>query len=336
VHNKVQTIHAAAERLRELVPDAKVEVAHGQMDEAALEEVMVRFWRREFDVLVSTTIVESGLDIPNANTLVVERTDLLGLAQIYQLRGRVGRSQERGYAYLFFPSDRAMTEAAHKRLETVATHTGLGSGLSIALADLEIRGAGNLLSPEQSGHVATVGFEEYARLMQEAVTEFTTGAPAPEEVEVRIDLPVDAHLPRSYIDDETLRLEAYRKVASVRDAGGVKAVSEELVDRYGPLPPSGQRLLAVAALRAAVRRWGITDITTTPRRTVRVTPVHLSDSQEVRLARAHRDAVYNAAADALEFPTPRGDDLVGAVAAKLKAILSPAGAAPTRGRGRHG
>jgi transcription-repair coupling factor (superfamily II helicase) len=336
VHNQVQTIHAAADRLRELVPDARLAVAHGQMDEAALEQTMIRFWQREFDVLVSTTIIESGLDIPNANTLIVERADLLGLAQIYQLRGRVGRSQERGYAYLFFPPDRAMTEAAHKRLETVATHTDLGSGLSIALADLEIRGAGNLLSPEQSGHVATVGFEEYARLMQEAVTEFTTGTPPQEEVEVRIDLPVDAHLPKGYIDDEALRLEAYKKVASVRDAKGVRAVSEELADRYGPLPPPAQRLLAVAALRAAVRRWGITDIATTPRRTVRVTPVHLVDSQEVRLARAHRDAVFNAAAEALEFPLPRDADLVGAVAAKLKAIMSPTVTTSAPERGRHG
>jgi transcription-repair coupling factor (superfamily II helicase) len=333
VHNQVQTIAAAAERVRELVGGARVEIAHGQMDEASLEKVMVRFWQREFDVLVSTTIIESGLDVANANTLVVERADLLGLAQIYQLRGRVGRSSERGYAYLFHPEQVALTEEAYKRLETIATHTGLSSGLSIALRDLEIRGAGNLLSAEQSGHVATVGFDEYGRLMREAVEELQrTGGgklqPAEPEPEITIDLPIDAHLPKDYIDDDALRLEAYRKIASVRDAGAVKAVREELVDRYGTLPPPAERLLSVAALRAAARRWGITDVTTTPRRTVRVSPVSLSDSQEVRFARQHRDARYNAAAEALEFPLPRDGDLVAAVAGRLKAVL----ASPSRRR----
>jgi transcription-repair coupling factor (superfamily II helicase) len=329
VHNRVQTIAAAAERVRELVPGARVALAHGQMDEASLEKVMVAFWRREFDVLVSTTIIESGLDIPNANTLIAERADLLGLAQIYQLRGRVGRASERGYAYLFYPGHQALTEEAYKRLETVATHTGLGSGLSIALRDLEIRGAGNVLSGEQSGHVASVGFEEYARLMKQAVDELQAHADgravgSDEHVEIRIDLPIDAHLPHDYIDDEALRLDAYRKVASVRDAAGVKAVRAELVDRYGPLPGPGERLLAVAALRAAVRRWGIREITTTPRRTFRVTPVSLSDSQEVRLAREFPQALHNPAAGALELPMPRRGDLVGAVARQLATLLGGA------------
>ncbi|CAN5808410.1 transcription-repair coupling factor [soil metagenome] len=329
VHNRVQTIAAAAERVRELVPGAHVALAHGQMDEASLEKVMIAFWKREFDVLVSTTIIESGLDIPNANTLIVERAHLLGLAQIYQLRGRVGRASERGYAYLFHPEHQALTEEAYKRLETVATHTGLGSGLSIALRDLEIRGAGNVLSGEQSGHVASVGFEEYARLVKQAVDELQAraggrAAPADEQVEIRIDLPIDAHLPRDYIDDEALRLDAYRKVASVRDAAGVKAVRAELVDRYGPLPGPGERLLAVAALRAAVRRWGIREITTTPRRTFRVTPVSLSDSQEVRLAREFPQALHNPAAAALELPMPPRGDLVGAVARQLATLLGGA------------
>jgi transcription-repair coupling factor (superfamily II helicase) len=325
VHNQVDTIEAAAERVRELVPTARIAVAHGRMDEDRLEQVMVAFWQREFDVLVCTTIIESGLDIPNANTLIVERAELLGLAQIYQLRGRVGRSAERGYAYLFFPPDERMTEEAYQRLETVATHTGLSSGLSIALRDLEIRGAGSVLSPEQSGHVATVGFEEYSRLMQEAIEEFRGGEPEEPEPEITVDLPVDAHLPADYIPDEGLRLEAYRKIAAVRDSSGVKAVRAELADRYGALPGAAERLLNVAALRGAARRWGVTDITTTPRRTVRVSPVTLSESQEVRLSREYPSAIANPSQEALEVPLPSeidGDDLVGWVAGTLKRLLS--------------
>jgi transcription-repair coupling factor (superfamily II helicase) len=340
VHNQVKTIAAAAERVRELVPGARVEIAHGQMDEGTLEKVMIRFWQREFDVLVSTTIIESGLDVPNANTLVIERADLLGLAQLYQLRGRVGRSSARGYAYLFFPEAKAMTEEAYKRLETISTHTGLASGMSIALADLNIRGAGNVLSGEQSGHVASVGFEAYAQLMREAVEELQTGRAPEPEAEIRIDLPVDAHLPTAYIPDESLRLEAYRKIASVRDSAGGKAVREELTDRYGPLPEPAERLLTVAALRAAIRRWGIREVTTTPRRTVRLGPVLLSDQQEVRLQREFPGALYNAAAEALELPMPRGGDLVGWTARQLRTLFAgsrpvdrggPAGGPPPAG-----
>ncbi|MDQ3972736.1 MAG: transcription-repair coupling factor, partial [Actinomycetota bacterium] len=323
VHNRTDTIAAAAERVRQLVPGARVETGHGQMDEAALEQVMVRFWHREFDVLVCTTIIESGLDVANANTLVLERADLLGLAQLYQLRGRVGRSSRRGYAYLFYPEQQVMTEEAHKRLETISTFTGLSSGLSIALKDLEIRGAGDVLGADQSGHVASVGFETYAQLVGEAVAELRDGRPAQAEPEITVDLPVDAHLPSGYIADEALRLEAYRKIAAVRDASGVKAVRAELADRYGPPPPPAERLLGVAALRAAVRRWDITEITTTPRRTVRVAPLSLADHQEVRLARTHPRALWNAAAQALELPMPSGGDLVGWVAGQLKAILAP-------------
>jgi len=322
VHNQVQTIEAAAQRVRELVPGARVEVAHGQMDERTLERKMLAFWQREFDVLVSTTIIESGIDVPNANTLVIERSDMLGLAQLYQLRGRVGRSSERGYAYLFYPPERSMTEEAYKRLETVSTHTGLGSGLSIALRDLEIRGAGDVLSGAQSGHVSSVGFEAYGQLMKEAVQELAEGKAPEPEAEIRVDLPVDAHLPHDYIADEALRLEAYRKIAAVRDARAVKSVREELTDRYGTPPPPAERLLTVAALRAALRRWGITEVTTTPRRTVRISPVHLSEAQEVRVLRQHPAAVHNTAAGALELPLPRSGDLVGWVARMLKGVLA--------------
>jgi transcription-repair coupling factor (superfamily II helicase) len=325
VHNQISTIDAAAQHVRELVPGARVEFAHGQMDEVALERSMVRFWQREFDVLVSTTIIESGLDVPNANTLIIERADMLGLAQLYQLRGRVGRSSERGYAYLFYPEHRSMTEEAYKRLETISTFTGLGSGLSIALRDLEIRGAGNVLSGDQSGHVATVGFDEYAKLMAQAVDDFRHGKVTSTEPdpEVKLDIPVDAHLPTDFIPDEALRLEAYRKIAAVRDAASVRGVREELVDRYGKLPEPAERLLAVAALRVMVRRWGIREITTTPRRTVRCVPVMLADWQEIRLRREHRAAIYNGTARALELPMPRSGDLVGWLARTLQGVLGP-------------
>jgi transcription-repair coupling factor (superfamily II helicase) len=323
----VRTIHAAAERIRELVPGARVEIGHGQMGEAELEQVMLDFWHREFDILVSTTIIESGLDIPNANTLIVERADMFGLAQLYQLRGRVGGGAARGYAYLLYPENARLTEEAYKRLESISTHTQLGSGMSIALKDLEIRGAGSMLGADQSGQVASVGFEAYSQLMGEAVAELTQGKAAEREPEIRLDLPIDAHLPKDYIADEGLRLEAYRTVAAVRDAKGIKTAREELIDRYGPVPPPGERLLTVAALKAALRRWGVEEISTTPRRTIRVSPVRLTDSQEVRFSRTDPEALYNASAGVIELPMPPtsgegGGALIAWLAKRLKALFA--------------
>ena len=258
VHNRVESIDRAAVHLRELVPEARVVTAHGQMNEHELERVMVGFWEKEFDVLVCTTIVESGLDISNANTLVVERADLLGLAQLHQLRGRVGRSRERGYSYFLYPPERPLTEEAHDRLATIAQHTDLGAGMQVAMKDLEIRGAGNLLGGEQSGHIAAVGFDLYVRLVGEAVAEFKgeRGADVPE---VKVELPVDAHLPHDYLPGERLRLEAYRKIASAESAEDLAAVREELVDRYGEPPQPVDNLLAVADFRVNARRFGLTD-----------------------------------------------------------------------------
>lgn len=237
VHNRVESIERAARRIRELVPEARVAVAHGQMGEDALEKVMVGFWEKEFDVLVCTTIVESGIDIPNANTLIVERADLLGLAQLHQIRGRVGRGRERAYAYFLYPPDKPLTEQAHERLATIAQHTELGAGMYVAMKDLEIRGAGNLLGGEQSGHIEGVGFDLYVRMVGEAVQAFK-GEHAEEETEVKVDLPVDAHLPHDYIGVERLRLEMYRKLAEARDEERLREVVAEMTDRYGepPLP----------------------------------------------------------------------------------------------------
>jgi transcription-repair coupling factor (superfamily II helicase) len=240
-------------------------------------------------VLVSTTIVEAGLDISTANTLLIERADLLGLSQLHQLRGRVGRGRDRGYAYFFYPGEKALTENAHGRLATMAAHTDLGSGMAIALKDLEIRGAGNLLGGEQSGHIADVGFDLYLRLVGEAVEEFRGDAPEP-EAEMRIELPVEAHLPVDYIESERLRLEMYKRLAEVRTADDLAAVTAELEDRYGESPEPVQALLAVAAFRLLCREHGVTEVVCGPS-TVRYAPAGLPDSRELRLKRLYPGAI---------------------------------------------
>jgi len=323
VHNQVETIERACSDLRELVPDARVAFAHGQMDERTLEDVMVRFWQREVDVLVCTTIVESGLDIPNANTLVIERADLLGLSQLHQLRGRVGRSTERGYAYFLHPEGASITETAYQRLTTIAEHSRLGSGLQVAMRDLEIRGAGNVVGAEQSGQVAAVGFDMYSRLLAEEVADLT-GAKVEPEVEVRLDLPVDAHLPHDWIEDAKQRLELYKRISAVRDAAGVKAVRAELEDRFGSLPEPADRLLTLTALKAALRRWGVTDVGTTVKDQLRISPVDLRDSQVVGLQRRHRGAQYRSEQQQVLVPLPdaSGSALVGWVARVLRELFA--------------
>nr|MDP9498093.1 transcription-repair coupling factor [Actinomycetota bacterium] len=224
LHNRVDSIDRVAKRLRELVPEARVAVGHGQMDENALEQVMLGFWEKRFDVLVCTTIVESGLDIPNANTLIVDKADAFGLSQLHQIRGRVGRGRERAYAYFTYPPERPLTETAYDRLSTIAQNTEIGAGMAVAMKDLEIRGAGNLLGGEQSGHIASVGFDLYMRLVGEAVADFKRGVtggrdePQVEEApDAKIDLPVDAHLPHDYVPGERLRMQAYRRIAEAAD-----------------------------------------------------------------------------------------------------------------------
>jgi transcription-repair coupling factor (superfamily II helicase) len=283
VHNRVQDIEHVAADVRALVPEARVDIAHGQMDESRLEQVVTSFWEGEFDVLVCTTIVESGLDMPTVNTLVVDRADLLGLAQLYQLRGRVGRRGQRAYAYLLHPPDRALSEEAYERLKTIGEYTDLGSGFKIALRDLEIRGAGNLLGAEQSGQIAAVGFDLYMEMVTEAVGELT-GQSTPVPVDVSIDLPVDAHLPRAYIARDDVRLEAYRHLAAVTTDQDVDDVASEWADRYGPLPPPAAALLDVARLRVACLERGIREVSL-QRGRARFTGLDLRKSQEVRLKR---------------------------------------------------
>jgi len=303
VHNRVESIDRATARLRELVPEARIATAHGQMSEHLLEQVIVDFWDKAFDVLVCTTIVESGLDIANANTLIVERADLLGLSQLHQLRGRVGRARERAYAYFLYPPERPLTETAHDRLATVAQYSELGSGMQVALKDLEIRGAGNLLGGEQSGHIASVGFDLYVRLVGEAVEEFKHGGPVEQVAEARVELPVDAHLPHEYIAGERLRLEAYRRIAEAADDAAVSAVRDELEDRYGPLPEPAERLLDVARLRVRLRRAGLSEVTLQGPN-VRFAPVQLPESAQLRLKRLYPRSVVKPAVRTMLVPRP--------------------------------
>jgi transcription-repair coupling factor (superfamily II helicase) len=246
-----------------------------------LERRMIRFWDREADILMSTVIIESGLDVPNANTLVVDAANLLGLSQMYQLRGRVGRSHERAFAYFFFPPQRELTDEAHERLTTIARHQALGSGFQIALRDLEIRGAGNVLGAEQHGHIAAVGFDTYARLLQESVAEMK-GEPLPEEKEIRIDLPVRAFVPPGWLEQEALRLDLYRRISSAGDHEVLERVRIETVDRFGQLPVEVETLFAVASLRITCTRLGVGEVSTY-RQQVRLKPLELPDALELDL-----------------------------------------------------
>ncbi|TFV74823.1 transcription-repair coupling factor [Blastococcus sp. CT_GayMR20] len=311
IHNRVQSIDKAAAKIRNLVPEARVAVGHGQMKEHELERIMVGFWEKEYDVLVATTIVESGLDIPNANTLVVDRADTFGLSQLHQIRGRVGRGRERAYAYFTYDPTRPLTETSVDRLTTIAHNTDLGAGMAVAMKDLEIRGSGNLLGGEQSGHIAGVGFDLYVRLVGEAVTDYraqVSGESAPvEPLEVRVDLPVDAHLPHDYVPGERLRMEAYRKVASVQSDEQAQAVLDELTDRYGAPPAPVLNLLAVARFRTAMRALGITEVSLQGR-AIRISPVPLRESQQMRLARLADGASYKAAVETISLKVPVGPD----------------------------
>ncbi len=258
LHNRIESLPEVAEQLRGLVPRARVVEAHGQMDETQLEQTMMGFLRGDADVLATTTIIESGLDIPTANTLIVERADRLGLAQAYQIRGRVGRSRERAFAYLLYPSAEALTEEAAARLSTLADHTELGSGFKIAMRDLDIRGAGDLLGDEQSGHVAAVGFELYCQMIDEAVAASAAAGEAGEEPPepLRFDVPVDAYLPASFIPFEAAKIDVHRRIVAARAPGDLRAIRDELDDRFGPPPPEVENLLSLQRARIELRLAG--------------------------------------------------------------------------------
>ena len=297
LHNRVETIDQAASRLQELVPEARIRIAHGQMSEGALEDVILGFWNRDFDVLVSTTIVESGLDIQNANTLIVERADRFGLSQLHQLRGRVGRGRERAYAYFLYPADQPLSELAHERLTTIAANTDLGSGMRVALKDLEIRGAGNLLGGEQSGHIADVGFDLYMRMVGEAVNDYKKGIIETEErvSDCKIELPINAHLSTEYVPGERLRLDLYRRLADVKNNVDVDSIRAELLDRFGELPVAAVALLGVASLRALAKAAALTEVVVQGK-FLRLSPLTLPESKALRLSRLYPGSLYKSAA----------------------------------------
>jgi transcription-repair coupling factor (superfamily II helicase) len=335
VHNRVQDIEPTADRVRKMAPEARVAVAHGQMDEGTLEQVVLDFWHGEYDVLVCTTIVESGIDMPTVNTLVVDRADMLGLGQLHQLRGRVGRAGMRAYAYLFHPADRVLTETAYERLRTIGDHTELGSGFKIALRDLQIRGAGNLLGRDQSGHIAAIGYDLYVQMVSEAVSELK-GEPRPKPIELSVDLPDAAHLPPTYVEAEDVRLEAYRRLSAVRTIDEVEDVRSEWEDRFGPLPTPATALLEVALLRVECLRLGVDDLAVSvPRFTgegagprggpggravAKITPITLAASAEVRLRRLAPGGTYQPEAHRLTIPIAP-DPATGGYAPALVALL---------------
>ncbi|HET9671210.1 MAG TPA: transcription-repair coupling factor [Actinomycetota bacterium] len=324
VHNRVATIDRTAAGLQDRLPEASIVMAHGQMEEDSLERQMLRFWDRDADVLVCTTIIESGLDVPNANTLIVDRADMLGLAQLYQLRGRVGRSTERAFAYFFFPPARELTEEAHERLATISRHQALGSGFKIALRDLEIRGAGNLLGAEQHGHIAAVGFDAYCRILQRSVAELQ-GTPIEEERELRIDLPVKAFVPPGWVAQESLRLELYRRISLAPDHAELDRIREETVDRYGALPPEVGTLFAVAALRVTCRTLGVEEVSTW-RQQVRVRPVAIPERMLLDLEERLPGATYHATKRTLNLTPDRipGAELPAWVDARLREAVGEA------------
>jgi transcription-repair coupling factor (superfamily II helicase) len=311
------------------VPEARVAIAHGQMDEGSLETVVLDFWEGEYDVLVCTTIIESGIDMPSVNTLVVDRADLLGLGQLHQIRGRVGRSGQRAYAYLFHPRDRALTEEAYERLKTIGEATELGSGFKIAMRDLEIRGAGNLLGTGQSGHVAAVGYDLYCQMVSEVVAELK-GEEVREPAEVKLDLPLDASLPPTYVAKEELRLEAYRRLATVTADAQVADIRTEWEDRYGPVPDEAVALLEVAHLRAEANRLGLREVNVVKVTGIgaatwvaRVSPIELKVSEEVRLKRLLPKAIYKKDLGQLIIPVKGGRGVATEVVEVLQKMFPP-------------
>jgi transcription-repair coupling factor (superfamily II helicase) len=308
VHNRVESIDRVANKLKELVPEARIAVAHGKMNENQLEQVIFDFWEKKFDVLVATTIVESGLDIPNANTLIVDRADTFGLSQLHQIRGRVGRGRERAYAYFLFDPKKTITETAHERLKTIAQNTQLGSGMAVALKDLEIRGAGNILGQQQSGHIAEVGFDLYVRLISEAISKAKGEIEEPNE-ELRIELGVEAYIPESYLTHERLRLEAYKSLSEINNKEELNEFSKQLIDRYGPYDERIERLIEIAKLRILARKAKLSEIILSNKK-VKFAPVILPDSRSVRLTRLYPGSVLRPTVRSIVLPSPEGAAII--------------------------
>ncbi len=305
LHNRVESIDETSERLRALCPAMRFEVAHGQMDEGTLERRMLRFLRGDADVLVCTSIIESGIDIPQANTLVVERADAFGLAQLYQIRGRVGRSRERAYAYLLYPSAAALTPDGANRLSALSDYTELGAGFKIAMRDLELRGAGNLLGDEQSGHVAALGFELYMQMLDEAVTELEEGGDSPEDWEpVRLDVNVDAYVPADYIPYEQAKVDVHRRIAGAREVADLGLLREELLDRFGELPEPLKNLILLQQARIKLGQAGARAVTFRGDR-LAVTPIELDSVRAKKIRAQIPEALYESGKSQLSVRIPK-------------------------------
>ena len=306
LHNRVETIEETAVRLRGLCPGLRFEVAHGQMDERQLERRMLAFLRGDADVLVCTSIIESGIDIPQANTLVVERSDTFGLSQLYQIRGRVGRSRERAYAYLLYPSAAALTPDAAQRLSALSDYTELGAGFKIAMRDLELRGAGNLLGDEQSGHVAALGFELYMQMLDEAVAESEAAAATGAEEEwepVRLDVNVDAYVPADYVPYEQAKVDVHRRIAAAREVADLAVLREELEDRFGPVPDPLRNLISLQQARIKLGQAGARSVTFRGDR-LAVTPIELDSVRAKKIRAEIPEALYESGKSQLSVRVP--------------------------------
>src|SRR6185436_14550926 len=304
LHNRVEDIDETAVRLRALCPKLRFEVAHGQMDEKVLEKRMMRFLRGDADVLVATSIIESGIDIPQANTLIVERADMFGLAQLYQIRGRVGRSRERAYAYLLYPSAAALTEEATRRLSALSDYTELGAGFKIAMRDLEIRGAGNLLGDEQSGHVAALGFELYLSMIDEAVRAAGQAGADDESEPVRLDVNVDAYVPADYVPYEAAKIDVHRRVAGAREVADLAALRDELEDRFGPVPAPLQNLISLQQARIKLGQAGARAVRIDKQGRMAVTPIDLDEVRQQRLRDELPEARYEPGREQVSLTVP--------------------------------
>ncbi|HEX7172134.1 MAG TPA: transcription-repair coupling factor, partial [Candidatus Limnocylindria bacterium] len=322
VHNRVETIEAAAERVRRLVPGAKVAIGHGQMAEGMLERVMLDFSDGKFDVLVCTTIIESGLDIPNANTIIIVRADTFGLAQLYQLRGRVGRSDRRAHAYLLHRRGMPLSPIARKRLHAIFSASDLGAGYQIALSDLEIRGAGNILGAEQHGFMAAVGFEMYTRMLAESVDMLRGRRPAPEPSPVRLDLPGSAYLPDDYVADSGAKLEAYRRFAHVRSEADAEALRADLRDRYGPIPLPVEGLFTAVRVRLAAEVAGVPDVRVEDRRVTLKWAGRMPDRRQLSIALQVAGLRPETASNQVRIPVAAGHDAIEVALRAIRALGS--------------
>jgi transcription-repair coupling factor (superfamily II helicase) len=318
VSNRVKTIDDAVRRVTRAAPEARIGVAHGQMSERELEHIMEAFAANEYDVLVATTIIESGIDNPHSNTLVIEDSQRLGLAQLYQLKGRVGRSHVRAYAYFLFPASSSLTEQALERLTAIGENTELGSGIRIAMRDLEIRGAGSLLGAEQSGNLSAVGFDLFAQMLMEAVSE-ARGEPVTAFPDVRVDLPLPAFLPEEYVDAVDERVRIYRRLAGSPSLEAIDAVSAEMVDRFGAAPAPAKNLVDIARIRALAAEAKAKHVGVARRR-LAISPLALSDEKRGELAA--RGAIWIEREKKLAMPLDYGESVTAAALGMLDAILS--------------